>query len=117
MDYERILTSVPVNKQAALVTSSSGQEESELKIMVAQVQYLTDAISSAKKHRHMSLSEVKRMGKEKLELQNKIRELKDRVKKKHKTSIEFYFMEVCRRELHKMDFQKYLKMAMDERGD
>ena len=117
MDYEKIFTSTPINRTAAFVTQQGREEETERQYLVKQVQYLTDAIKSAKIHKNIPLSEVKRMGIEKIKIQERIRELKDHKKKKMKTSIHFYFMEECRTHLHPLEFQKILKKALDKREE
>jgi len=115
--YDKIITSNPINKSAAMVTSQTEYEETERQKLVKEIQYLNDAICAAKLHKNLPLEKVKAMGLRKLELQNLLTETKSRKKKIMTNSIEFYFMEICRENMHKLDFQKYLKMACDKRGD
>lgn len=116
-NYDKLMASSPVNKQAALVTSCVQEEDTELKALVAQAQYLEDAIKTAKKHRHMSLEDVQRMGREKHTIQMRINELKGNIKKKLTSTIEFHFMEVCRTEMPPLQFRQLIRKAMDRRGD
>ena len=114
MDIDRILASAPVNKQAAMVTSIVSQEEDELKALQSQAQYLQVAIKTAKVHRHISLQDVQSMGRELSEINLKISKMKKSRKERKRENLEFWFIDVCRREMSKPTFDKYIKMAVEE---
>lgn len=118
MSLDKIFTSVPVNRSAALVTSGTHYEETEREKLVQEVKNLDAFLIRSKQLRSLTKEQYKEYGKKKHELQAKINALKDKKKilDPKKTPIEFYFMEVCRENMHKLEFTKLLKMAMDKRG-
>lgn len=113
MDIDRILSSVPVNKQAAMVTSTITPEDDELKALQAQAQYLQVAIKTAKQHKHMSLQDVHGMGKELSEINLKISQMKKSKKERKRENLEFWFIDVCRKNMSKPAFDKYIQMAVE----
>lgn len=115
MDLDRILASVPANKQTAIVVSNVSDYESELRQLVAQSQYLHDALKMNKTYKHLSKERVIELKEERRQTNEKISLLKKDFKLKRKGNIEWYFMEACREMMSRPAFEMYLKAALKNR--
>lgn len=108
-------TLVPVNSTAARVVSRISPEETEIEALVREVQNLDKAITAAKKTKMFSLEFIKDMGVQKHNIQMKIKELKGNVNARHRERIDFHFLEVCRANMSKPEFDKWLRLATQNR--
>lgn len=109
IDYDKIITSMPINKQSAMGITNKAEFDSERRALVAQSQYLHAAIKSAKQHNHMNLVDVQEMGRKLDRVNKQIQELKKKEGFLRITSVPDVFMDVCREELSKPQFGKILK--------
>lgn len=119
VDLLKIIGSAPVNKQAALVTQQP-KELNDFEKAQCELRSVTNAIEKAKLL-GVKKSEIRLMGKKKLEIQERIRVLKgyskNTARNQGKAHLEFYFMDEARKVLHPLQFKAILKAAREARGD
>lgn len=116
-NFDAILSSAPVNKTAAAVTSNPSKEETERSRLIAEYQNIVKAITAAKQKKCVPERVIKEWGWRQAELGLKIRSLNLPRKKKRRTSIDFWFVEVCRENMNKFEFKKYLRLASQRRAE
>jgi hypothetical protein len=107
--YDKLFAAVPINKQTAIVVQSGNEIYDERKALVAQANYLRDAIKSAKQHRHMKLVDVQAMGRELQEVSTKLKNMKAADKFNRNKSVPNVFMDVCRDQMSRPQFNEVLK--------
>ena len=117
-DVSKILSSVPVNKQAAYgLTGKIASEKDELQAQVSsiilQLQKDNEYYKKSGK-RLLTKKRRKELGAIKQKLDQKLREFKTHEKRKlPQNTIPSYFMEVCKELMHPFEYEKYLKMAQE----
>lgn len=116
-DVSKILSSVPVNKQAAYgLTGKIASEKDELQ---AQVSSIILQLQKDNEHykktgkRLLTKKRRKELGAIKQKLDQKLREFKTPHKKILQNTLPSYFMNVCKELMHPFEFEKYLKMAQE----
>lgn len=107
----------PINRTAALVTGRVSEEETELEALIRQVQDLQKAISSAKTTRALPLSHVQELGRQRFAIQIRIREIKQRKHQRFRDHIGYHFMEICREQMSKPEFDRWRGLAVKRREE
>lgn len=116
-DVSKILSSVPVNRQAAY--GLTGKIESEKDELQAQATAIILQFQKDNKHyketgKHLlSKKRRKELGAIKQQIDQKLRGFKTPHKKLPQNTLPPYFMEACKELMHPFEYEKYLKMAQE----
>jgi hypothetical protein len=108
--FDKILTSVPVNKQAAAGGINQMAEENELVQLQRKAHDFQVAIKSAKNSR-ISKDDIYQMGIELNATNTRISEIKGIRKHRSKASIPFFFVRACEEEMSGPEFRRFMKLA------
>lgn len=110
-NFERLLTSVPIDKKAAIVSRCREENETEYDKLKIEFHNLEKAMKFAKNSRSFSSSDIKEMGKEMQRIINELKKCKGNKKKIDRHSIETCFLDICYEELPRSQFYRLYELA------
>jgi lipase chaperone LimK len=113
--YDKLYASSPVNKQSALVTHSKAQEtQSEIATLQIAANSIQSFMIEAKATKRFPLAFVKSEGVRLQEIQRKLRDLKKERARILSSDFASVFVDVCRENMAKVEFERYKKWTLDK---
>lgn len=114
MNYDRIFASFPINGTAQnVITSKRDMYPNKLSQLKDEMSNVQSSIIAAKKIKNFPKDKLRELGMLQHELGLKIRQENEKMSRQEKKQIPYHFIKVCRENMSKFEFDKYMKLAIE----